>query len=98
MIVVRNVFRLKFGKAKDAKAIIKEAIALNNKHQVKSTRALMDLTGPSYTLVFETEHESLADFESKIQSMFGDKEWSAFYEKMVPLCESAHRDIYTVVD
>jgi hypothetical protein len=98
MILVRNVFQLKFGKAKDAKAIIKDAIALNKKHGVKSTRALTDLTGPSYTLVFETGHDSLSEFESKIQSMFGDKEWGVFYEKMIPLCESAYREIFSVIE
>jgi hypothetical protein len=31
MIVVRNVFRLKFGKAKEAVALIKEGIAIQSK-------------------------------------------------------------------
>ncbi len=98
MIVVRNVFRLKFGKSKEARTHVKEAIALNQKLGVKSVRALFDVTGHSYTLVFETSHDSLSDFESKLQTVFGNKEWEALYEKLKPLCESGHREIFSVVE
>jgi hypothetical protein len=97
MIIVRNVFHLKFGKAKDIKPIIEEAIGLMKNKGVKSVRAMFDLTGDSYTMVFESGHESLADFESKIQDMLGSTEWEAMYQKMIPLVDSAHREIYTVI-
>jgi hypothetical protein len=97
MIIVRNVFRIKFGEAKPVKALIPEFQALNNKHGMVNHRALMDLTGDSYILVFESGHASLAEFESKLQSMFGDAEWAKLYEKFKPYINSGCREIFTVV-
>jgi hypothetical protein len=56
MIVVRNVFQLKFGKAKEAVALLKEGLAIQKKALSGvefSTRVLTDVTGPFYTLVLE---------------------------------------------
>ena len=97
MIVVRNVFHLKFGKAKDVKPMVNDAIALNKKLGVNYVRAMMDVTGDSYTMVFETGHDSLAEFELRIQTLFGNSEWEAMYQKMIPFVESAHREIFTVI-
>lgn len=98
MIVVRDVFRLKFGKAKDMKALVKEAYKLNTPMDMKNTRILTDLTGPSYTMVFESTFNSLADFESSLQKMFSSKEWEAHYQKMILLVESSIREIYSVIE
>ena len=56
MIVVRNVFQLKFGKAKEAVALLKEGLAIQKKALADvdlSTRLLTDVTGPNYRLVLE---------------------------------------------
>jgi len=49
MILVRDVFRLKFGKAKDAQALLKEGLRIAKKAGFSLDRALMDVTGPFYT-------------------------------------------------
>ena len=97
MIIVRNVFRLKFGEAKAVKALIPEFKALNKKHGMVNHRALMDLTGESYILVFESGHASLTEFESKLHTVFGDAEWGKLYEKFKPYINSGYREIFTVV-
>ena len=61
MIAVRNVFNLKFGRAKEAKALMKEAVEINRKNGLKDVRVFSDLTGQSYRLIFETYHESLVN-------------------------------------
>ena len=64
MILVRNVFQLKFGMARQAVALWKEGMALMTEAGfARDLRVLTDLTGPSYTLVMEGTFESLADFE-----------------------------------
>jgi hypothetical protein len=97
MIVVRTIFRLKFGKAKDAKALMGEIIDINKKNGVTSTRVLTDFTGVSYTLVLENSFESLADFENKLKNVFASKEYQESYQKFIPLVDSAYREIMTVV-
>ena len=101
MVVIRNVFQLKFGKAKEAVALMKESVAIQKKALADvqfSTRVLTDVTGPFYTLVLELTVPNLATFESYAPRLFGDKEWQASYQKMVALVESGHRDVYTVVE
>jgi hypothetical protein len=101
MVVIRNVFQLKFGKARDAVALIKEAVALQNKALAGtqfSTRVLTDVTGPFYTLVLELSMANLATFESNSPRLFADKAWQANYEKFTALVESGYREVFTVVE
>jgi hypothetical protein len=98
MIVVRNIFQLKFGKAKDAKALIKENQELMKKYGHTTSRFLTDLTGEFYTFVMETTYENLAAFEKSSQDAMGEKEFAQWYGKFVPLVESGRREIFNLVD
>jgi hypothetical protein len=98
MILVRNVFQLKFGKAKEAKALAKENEALLKKHGgAASVRFLTDVTGEYYTFVMETTHENLADFEKSSTGVMGAKEFGEWYQKFTPLVESGRREIFSIV-
>ncbi|HCA78450.1 MAG TPA: hypothetical protein DEP53_01815 [Bacteroidetes bacterium] len=98
MILVRNIFQLKFGKAREAKALIKESEALMKQHGSHPTRYLTDLTGPYYTLVMETTYESLTALEKSQSETMGTKDFSDWYQRFTPLVESGHREIFSVVD
>ncbi len=101
MVVIRNTFRLKFGKSRDAVALFKEGIAIQKRASAgidMSTRLLTDLTGPFYTVVLELTVPSLTAFEAAAPVLMGDKEWQANYQKIAPLVESGSREIFTVVE
>lgn len=101
MIVIRNVFQLKFGKAREATALMKEGLAIQKRVVTGvdfSTRMLTDITGPFYTLVLELTLSNMASFESYAPRLFGDKDWQASYQKFAPLVESGHREIFTIVE
>jgi hypothetical protein len=98
MIVVRNVFQLKFGMAKEAKAKIKEGLDIVVKMGVKDNRACLDVTGPFYTLVLENTFENLGAFEKGLTKLGKDKAWQKWYASFGELVESGHREIYTVVE
>ena len=101
MIVVRNVFQLKFGKAREAVALVKEGLAIQNKAMAGlefSTRLLTDVTGPFYTLVLELTVPSLSTFETYAPRLFADKDWQENYQKLSLLVESGHREVFTVVE
>jgi hypothetical protein len=101
MIVVRNVFQLKFGKAREAIALIKQGVAIQKRALAGadfSTRLLTDVTGPNYTLVLELTVPNLATFETSAPRLFSDKDWQANYQQMVPLVESGHREVFTIVE
>jgi len=99
MILVRNVFRLKFGKSREAVALMKEGIAIQKKLVSGiSPRLLTDLSGDFYTLVLELTVPSLATLEATQTQIMSDKDWQAHYQKFVPLVESGHREIYTIIE
>jgi len=99
MIVIRNVFQLKFGKAREALAVMKEGVASQKRLVPEaSARLLTDVTGPHYALVLEVTAPNLATFEAEVPRIFGDKDFQANYQKLIPLVESGHRDIFAIVD
>jgi hypothetical protein len=99
MVLIRNVFRLKFGKAKEAVAIMKEGLAIQKRQGAPYTyRLLTDVTGPFYTLVLELTVQNLASFEADAPRYMGDKEFQANYQKLTPLVESGFREVFTIVE
>jgi len=83
MVVIRNVFRLKFGKAREAVALFKEGIAIQKRVGAGSdvtTRLLTDVTGPFYTVVLEITVPSLAAAREAAQRLGGavyEEEWES---------------------
>ena len=101
MVIIRNVFQLKFGKAREAVALFKEGIAIQKRvgaGQEFSSRLMTDVTGPFYTVVFEITVPSLAAFEGAAPQLMGDKDWQANYQKIGALVESGYREIFTLVE
>ena len=99
MIVVRNVFKLKFGKAKDAVTAWKEIMALSKKlgFPAKSSRLLTDLVGDFYTVVFEHTFDSLSQLEGGANTMMSSPEWQAAYAKVIAVTESGYREVFNIV-
>ncbi len=98
MIVVRNVFQLEFGKAKDAKVLINEFRNLMKKYGETPPRFMTDLTGTFYTIVMENSYGSLSEYEKESGETMGKEEFDQWYRKFVPIVQSGHREIFTVVD
>jgi len=101
MVVVRNVFRLKFGKAREAVALFKEGMAIEKRLSTGmnvSSRLLTDVTGPFYTVVLEFTVPSVSSLESHGPKIMGDKDWQANYQKIAPLVESGYREIFNLVE
>jgi hypothetical protein len=99
MIVVRNTFRLKFGQAREALAIMKEAIAIQKRAGVDIPQRLMtDLSGQFYTIVLELTVPSLTALEQLMPKTMGDKDWQANYQKLLPLVLSGEREIFSIVE
>jgi hypothetical protein len=100
MIVVRNVFKVKFGKARDAMEAYKEvaAIAKQSTNGVVPMRILTDVTGSHYTLVSELTFENLAAIDQMMPAITGEPRWQAAFRKFVPCVDSGHREIFKLVD
>jgi hypothetical protein len=99
MILVRNVFRLKFGQTRDAVAAWKEMVALSKRLNFgdRGVRLLTDAVGPFYTLVFEVAFDDLATYEREAKRMMASAEWGEAYRRITPHVESGHREIFNIV-
>ena len=97
MYIVREIFQLKFGQYKSAKALLDEAMKKGMMPEAKSTRVLSDFTGDSYRLIFETGYDTLGDFEKELTKDMGKAEWQDWYTKFKETIVSSHREILKMV-
>ena len=84
MILVRDVFQVKFGQMKQAKDVWKEMFKAMPTSGNKP-RLLTDLTGQYYTLVLESTFKDLADYEAAgsirhpVEGEYGADSWTLEY-------------------
>jgi hypothetical protein len=98
MILVRDVFRIKFGKMREALAVWKQIEPMfDSAAKAVKHRLLTDLVGPYYTLVLEMTFESLAEWENFGKTSMTD-EWRKKYQEAVALTESGYREIFNIVN
>lgn len=99
MILVRDVFRMKFGHARQTTDLWKQAAEKLRNSGFMEVRLLTDLAGaPYYTIVLESKHESLAAWEQSHESAGPDSDWRDVYQRIVALTETGHREIYKIID
>lgn len=96
MIVVRDVFTMKFGKARDVKALMKEANEFMSEDMQKRSRVLFDLIGPAYTMVWEMTYANLTAWEAEMSSSMDDR-WRVWYQKLIPLMDKSYREVLSVM-
>jgi hypothetical protein len=94
MILVRDVFQAKYGKGGDLVALFQEAKKMSP--NAYAGRILTDASGPFFTVVAETEVESLAAWEQLIASIFSMPEFGEWFARTEPLVESGRREFYHI--
>jgi hypothetical protein len=97
MIVIRDVFQLHFGKAKEATALLQQGRQALARDGYPAERLLVDLTGEYYTMVMESEFESLTAFEGALSAVSRNQEWQDAYARFTPLVRSGRREVFRVV-
>ncbi|MFQ5583817.1 MAG: hypothetical protein ACE5GL_05225 [Calditrichia bacterium] len=100
MILVRDVFEAKFDSGEAAILVLKEGAHLirKNGNSTGTPRLLMDFAGPFFTIVLETTHSSLAEYENALAKLMENKEYQTWYETVVPLMKSGRREIFTIIE
>ncbi|HVZ39327.1 MAG TPA: NIPSNAP family protein [Candidatus Kapabacteria bacterium] len=98
MFVVRDIFYLKFGAARDARAALQGLRALNDQLGYGNTRALNDFTGHSYRLILESTFATLAEYEERLAATMAMPDWREGYAKFVPLVERSEREILRLIE
>src|SRR5436309_15858466 len=99
MIVVRDIFQLKFGQSKEANALWKQGLAMMSAIANGRARLLTDVAGaPYYSLILESTWDSLAQWEQATKGMRANPEWQKWYPKVVALTESGRREILSILE
>jgi hypothetical protein len=98
MIIVRNTFSVDPTQMKDAVALAKEGRDIVRRIGFPVPRLSVDVAAEFYTLVFETEFASLADFDSRLPQNLASNEWQAWYTRFTAMIRGGRREIFRVVD
>ena len=93
MYIIRDIFQLRFGAFKEAKALLEEAYSKGLLPDAKSARVLSDFTGDSYRLIFEEGHDTLAAYEQSLTESMNKANWKKWYENFKQHVVSSHREI-----
>ncbi len=95
MILVRDVFQAKYGKAGELVALFREAREKWPAGYAKG-RILFDRSGRFFTVVTETEVEDLGAWERLNREVMAMPEFADWFGRMTALVESGQRDFYTI--
>jgi hypothetical protein len=95
MILVRQVFQVKFGRMDEVLAVLKAA-SESSPGSSGITRVLTDISGNNFTLVFESKAESLDAHWEGMQASFENPDMAAQMNHLMQYMESGHREFYTI--
>jgi hypothetical protein len=100
MMVARQVFQAKYGRGDELVALFQE---LNQRMEEASEwrprfRILTDASGPFFTVVTETEIESLAQWETGFRAAMNQPWMGEWFSRMMPLVESGSREFYNLIE
>ncbi len=95
MILVREVFQVKFGHMDPIMAILKE-VEESGVGSGMATTVLTDASGQMFTLVFQTKAESMDAYMNRMRASFGDPRVAETMGKMMQHVESGRREFYTI--
>ncbi|MDB5230899.1 MAG: hypothetical protein JWN76_1704 [Chitinophagaceae bacterium] len=95
MLIVREIFQLKFGAYRQVRSLLDDAI--EKKLLSPGLRILTDFTGDGYRFIIEQPAEDLADFERKLKEELSQPAWGEWYQKFMPHVQSSHREILKVI-
>lgn len=96
MIVIRNVFQCKPGAAKELVKAFKAAETHMRDAGVKASRVMTDVSAPFWTVVFETEAESLEQWESHFREYGSKPEIQNAMMGYMDHVVTGHREIWRI--
>lgn len=98
MLIIRETFQIHPDKMKAAKESVKFMLGLSEHLEPKVTmRAMFDVVADFYTMIFETEVESLQQMEEIYAQTMQLKEWQEWYPTFRPCIVSGKREVFMLL-
>jgi hypothetical protein len=99
VIVVRQIFQAKYGHGDELVELFKEffqAMSQRPQSGFRRNRILTDLSGPFFTIVTETDVESLAVWERGFGENMASGDFRDWFTRMQNVVESGSREYWTI--
>ena len=93
-MIVRDAFQARYGKGDELVALFKEARQQWPLAVRYAFRILTDASGPFFTVVTETQVDSLADWEQFQAQVWSLPEFAQWFARMTALVEGGRREFY----
>lgn len=93
MYIVREIFHLQFGRYREARSLMDEAMQKHLLLQPPGSRILTDFTGEGYRLIIELPYKTLADYEADLKKELCGQDWPGWYERFKVLVRYSEREI-----
>ena len=98
MLLIRDIFRCKPGKARQVAEKFKQALPAFEAHDgFRNARVMVDLVADYWTVVMEAEVDDLAQFDSHMQSYGSRPEVQEALAGYLDLVEGGRREIYRIL-
>jgi hypothetical protein len=98
MIRVRDVFQIEPERMQDAKALAREMFDALGEETSGRFTIMTDLVADLFTLIFESDHENLAAFESAFGTVMSNPDARQVYAKFRATIVGGRREIFTIVE
>ncbi len=96
MILIREVFTTKPGKAGELVKKFKQVIPFMEKEGLKNTKIMTDLVAKYWTVVIESETEDFARFEKEVRGFTSKPEVKEIMKDYMSLVESGYREVFKI--
>jgi len=96
MILIREVFTTKPGKAGELVKKFKQVIPFMEKEGLKNTKIMTDLVAKYWTVVIESETEDFARFEKEVRGFTSKPEVKEIMKDYMSLVDSGYREIFKI--
>jgi hypothetical protein len=96
MLIIRETFRCKPGKAGALIEKFKAMNELSEKRGLRTSRILVDAVSTYWTVVAEFETENLTAFEKEMENYASDEELGAVMAGYHDLIDGGHREVFRV--
>ena len=94
MILIRQVYHLKFGMSNQAVSLLKDL--LDDFMPDSRAMILTDISGRDFTVVLEGEFESLERWEQQRQEGYQRPEFAEWFSKFQEMVEASFTEIYNI--
>ena len=96
MLLIREVFNAKPGKAGELAKKFKQVIPFMEKEGLKNTRVMTDFVAKYWTVVIESETEELARFEKEVRGFTSKPEVREIMKDYMLLVDGGYREVYKI--